>query len=194
MHTLLFATHNAHKVAEIMPLVPQGITVISLKEAGITREIEEPFDTLEENAEEKSSVIFALTGKDCFSEDTGLEVEALNGAPGVRSSRYAGDGATHDENIALLLANLNGVSNRKARFRTVISLQWRGREYFFEGMCKGNITHEKSGEQGFGYDPVFVPEGADKTFAQMTREEKARFSHRAKALAQLIVFLKTQSF
>jgi XTP/dITP diphosphohydrolase len=194
MHTLLFATHNAHKVAEIMPLVPKGITVISLKEAGITREIDEPFDTLEENAAEKSSVIFALTGRDCFSEDTGLEVEALHWQPGVRSSRYAGETATHDENITLLLTNLNGQENRKARFRTVISLQWRGRQYFFEGLCKGTITQERSGDQGFGYDPVFIPDGAEKTFAEMTRDEKAMFSHRAKALAQLMVFLKTQSF
>jgi XTP/dITP diphosphohydrolase len=189
MHTLLFATNNAHKVAEIQPLVPASIRVISLKDAGIDREIPEPYDTLEENAREKSRVILQLSGKDCFSEDTGLEVEALEGAPGVRSARYSGENATHEENINLLLKNMDGIKNRKARFRTVISLQWQGKEYQFEGICEGEIITERSGDQGFGYDPVFVPDGAAKTFGQMNKEEKAQYSHRAKAVGKLVAFL-----
>lgn len=189
MHMLLFATNNAHKVAEIQPLLPDSIRVISLKEAGIDREIPEPYDTLEENAREKSRVILELSGKDCFSEDTGLDVEALNGAPGVRSARYSGEDATHEGNIALLLKNLEGVENRRARFRTVISLQWQGSEYQFEGICNGQIIAGRSGDQGFGYDPVFIPDGANKTFAQMSKEEKALFSHRAKAIGKLVEFL-----
>lgn len=192
MHKLLFATNNAHKVAEIQPLVPEGIRIISLKEAGINRDIEEPYDTLEENAREKSSVIRNLSGGDCFSEDTGLEVEALDGAPGVRSARFAGDKATHAENIDLLLKRLEGVENRRARFRTVVSLQWKGAEYLFEGICEGMITLEKQGSQGFGYDPVFIPNGAGKTFARMTPAEKAQYSHRAKAVAALVSFLNQQ--
>jgi XTP/dITP diphosphohydrolase len=193
MHMLLFATNNAHKVAEIQPLLPESIRVMSLKEAGIDREIPEPYDTLEENAREKSRVILALSGKSCFSEDTGLEVESLNGAPGVRSARYSGDNATHEENITLLLQNLEGVENRRARFRTVISLQWQGSEYQFEGICEGTILSQRSGDQGFGYDPVFMPDGSNKTFAQMHKMEKAQFSHRAKAMAKLIDFLGTWS-
>ena len=193
MHTLLFATNNAHKVAEIQPLVPSNIQVISLKEAGIDREIPEPYDTLEDNAREKSRVILELSGKDCFSEDTGLEVEALNGAPGVHSARYSGESATHEENIALLLLNLEGVESRRARFRTVISLQWQGSEYQFEGICNGVISTKRSGDEGFGYDPVFMPDGAAKTFAQMNMEEKALYSHRAKAVAGLVGFLQGNS-
>jgi XTP/dITP diphosphohydrolase len=190
MHILLFATNNAHKVAEIQPLLPASIRVISLKEAGIDRDIPEPYGTLEENAREKSRVILELSGKDCFSEDTGLEVAALKGAPGVRSARYAGEQATHDQNITLLLQNLEGVENRQARFRTVISLQWKGKEYQFEGICEGRIIAHRAGSMGFGYDPVFIPDGANKTFAQMSKEEKAQFSHRAKAVGKLVEFLK----
>jgi XTP/dITP diphosphohydrolase len=193
MYTLLFATNNAHKVGEIQPLVPATIRVVSLRDAGIDKDIPEPFDTLEENAREKSRAIFELSGKDCFSEDTGLEVEALNGAPGVRSARYSGDNATHEENIALLLHNLEGVENRRARFRTVISLQWQGSEYQFEGVCTGVIITERSGDLGFGYDPVFMPDGAEKTFAQMQMEEKALYSHRGKAVRKLVEFLNRKN-
>jgi len=193
MYTLLFATNNAHKVGEIQPLVPATIRVVSLRDAGIDKDIPEPFDTLEENAREKSRAIFELSGKDCFSEDTGLEVEALNGAPGVRSARYSGDNATHEENIALLLHNLEGVENRRARFRTVISLQWQGSEYQFEGVCTGVIITERSGDLGFGYDPVFMPDGAEKTFAQMQMEEKALYSHRGKAVSKLVEFLNRKN-
>ncbi len=189
MYELLFATNNAHKVQEIQPLLPPDIKVLSLKDAGIDVEIEEPYETLEENAVEKASVIHALTGKNCFSEDTGLEVEALNGAPGVRSARYAGEKATHAENIDLLLTNLEGNSHRAARFRTVIALQWNETMHLFEGICPGTIISEKQGEKGFGYDPIFIPDGADKTFGEMSAVEKAQFSHRAKALEKLIYFL-----
>lgn len=189
MYELLFATNNAHKVQEIQPLLPADIKVLSLKDAGIDVDIEEPYETLEENAVEKASVIHALTGKNCFSEDTGLEVEALNGAPGVRSARYAGDKATHAENIDLLLTNLEGNSHRAARFRTVIALQWNETMHLFEGICPGTIISEKQGEKGFGYDPIFIPDGADKTFGEMSATEKAQFSHRAKALEKLIYFL-----
>ena len=189
MYELLFATNNAHKVQEIQPLMPDDIKVLSLKDAGINVEIDEPYDTLEENAIEKASVIHALTGKNCFSEDTGLEVKGLNGAPGVRSARYSGEKATHAENIDLLLKNLKGITNRSARFRTVIALQWNETVHLFEGICPGTIISEKQGEQGFGYDPVFIPDGADKTFGEMNAGEKALFSHRAKALEKLINFL-----
>jgi XTP/dITP diphosphohydrolase len=189
MYELLFATNNAHKVQEIQPLLPPDIKVLSLKDAGIDVDIEEPYETLEENAVEKASVIHALTGKNCFSEDTGLEVEALNGAPGVRSSRYSGEKATHAENIELLLKNLEGNSHRAARFRTVIALQWNENMHLFEGICPGTIISEKQGEKGFGYDPIFIPDGADKTFGEMSADEKAQFSHRAKALEKLVYFL-----
>jgi XTP/dITP diphosphohydrolase len=189
MYELLFATNNAHKVQEIQPLLPPDIKVLSLKDAGIDVEIEEPYETLEENAIEKASVIYSLTGKNCFSEDTGLEVEALNGAPGVRSARYAGEKATHAENINLLLKTLEGNSHRKARFHTVIALQWNETMHLFEGICPGTIIAEKQGEKGFGYDPIFIPDGADKTFGEMNAAEKAQYSHRAKALEKLVYFL-----
>jgi XTP/dITP diphosphohydrolase len=190
MHNLIFATNNAHKVAEIQPLMPDFITIITLKEAGIDRQIPEPHPTLEENAAEKSGVIHDLTGLDCFSEDTGLEVDALNGEPGVKSARYAGEPVSHAANIELLLKNMEGKENRAARFRTIISLRWRGGHYYFEGICPGTIQMEKSGEKGFGYDPIFVPEGADRTFAQMNLEEKSKYSHRAKAVEKLVGFLR----
>lgn len=187
---LIFATNNAHKVEEIRAVLPAGFSIITLREAGIDREIPEPHDTLEANAAEKARVIHALTGKDCFSEDTGLEVDALNGAPGVRSARYAGEGRSAADNTALLLQNMKDASDRKARFRTVIWLILDSREHFFEGICPGRITLAPSGEKGFGYDPVFIPDGADRTFAEMTLEEKSAFSHRGKATSALLAFLR----
>jgi XTP/dITP diphosphohydrolase len=133
-----------------------------------------------------------MTGMNCFSEDTGLEVEALQGAPGVRSARYAGEAASFSDNVQLLLRNMKGQPNRKARFRTVISLRYNGQEHLFEGICNGSITREIKGEGGFGYDPVFVPDGDTRTFAQMTLEEKNHYSHRAKAVAALFTFLAHQ--
>lgn len=186
---LLFATNNRHKIEEIQAAIGGVVTVTGLKDAGINIDVPEPHDTLEKNASEKSSVIFALTGVSCFSEDSGLEVEALNGEPGVKSARYAGTGSSED-NIDKLLRELGNETNRKARFRTVISLIWKGSEYLFEGVCEGRINDERKGTGGFGYDPVFTPEGSDETFAEMTLEEKNQFSHRKKAADQLVLFLQ----
>lgn len=188
---LIFATNNTHKVKEIKSVVGDSINIISLAEAGIDIDIPEPHDSLHANAREKSSVIHQLTGQNCFSEDTGLEVAELNGEPGVKSARYAGEGNNFQDNIHLLLKNLSGKPNRSAQFRTVISLIWNEKEYFFEGTCKGKITETQNGQGGFGYDPIFIPEGSTKTFAEMILEEKNSFSHRKKAVAQLISFLKT---
>jgi len=189
---LIFATNNEHKVKEIKSVVGDNLLVISLAEAGIDIDILEPHDTLEANASEKSSVIHSLTKKNCFSEDTGLEVHSLNGAPGVKSARYAGDGRDFQSNINLILQNLSGKKNRTAQFRTVISLIWNYNEYFFEGVCKGNIIVTQRGSEGFGYDPIFIPDGSTKTFAEMNMEEKNQYSHRKKATTQLIHFLTTQ--
>jgi XTP/dITP diphosphohydrolase len=190
MHSLVFATNNAHKVAEIQAGAGNLVQIIPLKEAGIVIEIPEPYETLEENAREKSGTIHRLTGKDCFSEDTGLEVDALNGEPGVHSAHYAGPERSDEKNINLLLSKLQGKASRAARFRTVISLIWQGKEYSFEGICTGWIANEPAGEKGFGYDPIFIPEGSDKTFAQMNMEEKNGYSHRKKAFAQMLLFLQ----
>lgn len=192
MRQFIFATHNAHKVTEIHTLLGGLYEITSLAEAGITGDIPEPYPTLEANARAKSSAVYTLTGKDCFSEDTGLEVAALEGAPGVRSARYAGEQKSAGDNIALLLQNLHDVPNREARFRTVFSLIMDGIEHQFEGVCPGRITLAPSGEGGFGYDPVFIPRGAGKTFAEMTLAEKNRYSHRARAVEKLIGFLKEQ--
>lgn len=190
VHTLIFATNNQHKVDEIKNIVGNDFNIISLKDAGIDIDIPEPHDTLEANASEKSFTIHKLTNKNCFSEDTGLEVEALNGEPGVKSARYAGVEKNFQANIDKLLHNLQGIENRAAQFRTVISLIWHTNEYCFEGVCKGRIIEEQRGKDGFGYDPVFVPEGSDKTFAEMNMQEKNEYSHRRKATDKLTAFLK----
>jgi XTP/dITP diphosphohydrolase len=192
MIELIFATNNAHKAAEIQALVPPLLKVITLQEAGLYVDIPEPHATLELNAAEKSGTIHGMTGKNCFGEDTGLEVKALNGEPGVLSARYAGEGKDFEKNIEKLLRNLAGKENRKARFRTVISLVFNGNRYEFEGSCKGEIIKERRGSNGFGYDPVFVPEGSKRTFAEMTMEEKAVFSHRRKATDKLVLFLQKE--
>ncbi len=197
MYTLIFATNNQHKVQEIQSLVGSDFKIIPLKEAGIDIEIPEPHDTLQENAAEKANTIFNITKQNCFSEDTGLEIEGLHGAPGVKSARYAGEGRDFQANIDKVLLNLNGVHNRAAQFRTVICLLWKDatkgiQTYYFEGICKGKITAEMHGEKGFGYDPIFIPDGADKSFAEMTMDEKNTFSHRQKAVTQLFEFLRTQ--
>jgi XTP/dITP diphosphohydrolase len=173
-------------------IIGTQFNVVTLKDAGINIDIPEPHDTLEANATEKSTTIHRLTGNNVFSEDTGLEVAALNGEPGVKSARYAGEGRDFQANIDKLLANLEGIANRKARFRTVISLILDNKEYLFEGICEGEIIAQQKGLKGFGYDPVFVPNGSDKTFAEMTIEEKNQFSHRKKATDKLIAFLKSQ--
>jgi len=189
---LIFATNNEHKVEEIQAAIGDILEVISLKQAGIDIDIPEPHDTLEENASEKSRTIHQLTGENCFSEDTGLEVEALNGEPGVKSARYAGEDKAFDKNIDKLLAKLGDTINRKARFRTVISLIWQGREWHFEGICEGTIGFERHGNGGFGYDPVFIPTGETRTFAEMTLAEKNQISHRKKAAEKLVLFLQNQ--
>ena len=192
MISLIFATNNQHKVDEIQSAIGNIIHVISLKDAGIDIEIPEPHDTLEANALEKSKTISKLTGLNCFSEDTGLEVEALNGEPGVKSARYAGDSKGSEENIQKLLTKLRDSSNRRARFRTVMSLIYEGNEFQFEGVCEGQIVDHKRGLNGFGYDPVFMPSQSNRTFAEMDAAEKNMFSHRKKAADKLVLFLQQQ--
>jgi XTP/dITP diphosphohydrolase len=197
MHTLLFATNNKNKVAEIQSLVGADFKIISLLEAGIDIDIPEPHETLQENAFEKANTIHILTQHNCFSEDTGLEIEALNGAPGVKSARYAGENRDFQANIDKVLLGLSGIKNRAAQFRTVICLLWMNEQkmiipFYFEGICKGQITETMMGEKGFGYDPIFIPEGSTKSFAQMSMEEKNEFSHRQKAVTQLFKFLASK--
>jgi XTP/dITP diphosphohydrolase len=192
---LIFATNNQHKVDEIRSVIKNlQIEIITLKEAGIDIDIPEPYATLEENASNKSKTIYQLTKTNpivtgCFSEDTGLEVESLNGEPGVKSARYAGEEKSFDKNIEKLLQKLGNAPNRKARFRTVISLIIDGKEKLFDGICEGKIIHEKRGNNGFGYDPIFVPDGSVHTFAEMELEEKNKFSHRRKAMDKLVAYL-----
>ncbi|MEX2597522.1 MAG: RdgB/HAM1 family non-canonical purine NTP pyrophosphatase [Salibacteraceae bacterium] len=189
---LIFASGNAHKLTELKLKAPKGIQIQSMREIGFEDEIEEPGETLEENARIKAQFIFDQFGENCFAGDSGLEIEALNNRPGVISARYAGDGCTFDDNNNKVLHELKGVENRKAKFRTVIHLILDGTHYTFQGSIEGNIIDEKAGEEGFGYDPIFIPEGYDKTFAQMTINEKNKISHRAKAVDELIKFLAKQ--
>ena len=191
MTSIIFATNNQNKVEEVRAVLGNRFNIITLKDAGIDIDIPEPHDTLEANASEKSKTIFAITKQDCFSEDTGLEVAALNGEPGVKSARYAGDDRDFNDNIKKLLAKLAASDDKTARFRTVISLILDKKEYFFEGICSGKIITERKGNNGFGYDPVFVPDGSDRTFAEMDMAEKNKFSHRKKAMEKLINFLSS---
>jgi XTP/dITP diphosphohydrolase len=186
---LIFATNNKNKVEEIKHLTNQKFQIFTLQEVGIDIDIPEPHDTLEANATEKSTTIYSLTNEAVFSEDTGLEVAALNGAPGVKSARYAGEGRNMQDNIDKLLHELKDKPSRAAQFKTVASLIIDGKEYLFEGICKGHITTAQDGTNGFGYDPVFIPEGSDTTFANMDISEKNKFSHRKKAVQKLIDFL-----
>jgi XTP/dITP diphosphohydrolase len=187
---IIFATNNAHKIEEIQAAIGRTLKVITLREAGIDIDIPEPHDTLEANALEKSTVIHKITGKNCFSEDTGLEVPSLGGEPGVLSARFAGAQRSDKDNIALLLLRLGNNPDRRARFRTVISLIWNDRQELFEGVCQGHILKTPVGQNGFGYDPVFVPDGETRSFAQLTMEEKNRYSHRRKAADKLVAFLR----
>jgi XTP/dITP diphosphohydrolase len=191
---IIFATNNDHKVKEIRVAVGSALEVVSLREAGIDIDIPEPWETLEANATEKSSTIHRLTKENCFSEDTGLEVYALNGEPGVHSARYAGEQRSFGANIQKLLDRLADTPDRKARFRTVISLIWEEREYLFEGICEGDIAKRLTGEDGFGYDPIFIPEGDTRSFAQMSSQEKNHYSHRRKAADQLVAFLRKAAY
>jgi XTP/dITP diphosphohydrolase len=189
---IIFATNNRHKVTEIQSAIGDKLEIITLEAAGIDIDIPEPHDTLEANATEKSTTIHNLTGANVFSEDTGLEVEALNGEPGVLSARYAGKDKSMEKNIAKLLQKLGDNPNRKARFRTVISLIYNNQHHLFEGVSEGHILYAPDGSGGFGYDPVFVPEGDTRSFARMTLEEKNRYSHRRKAADRLVAFLQSQ--
>ncbi len=190
MEKLIFATNNQHKVEEIRLVLGDRFEIVTLKDAGIDIEIAEPHFTLEENAREKSVTIYNLTAKNCFSEDTGLEVTVLNGEPGVKSARYAGENASFSDNVEKLLENMQLATNREARFRTVISLILDEQEFQFEGICNGKIIQEKRGKEGFGYDPVFIPDGSEMTFAEMGKIAKNEFSHRKKAMDKLISFLE----
>jgi XTP/dITP diphosphohydrolase len=187
---LIFATNNQHKVTEVKAALPEGFSVLSLKEAGIDIDIPEPYDTLEENAEGKARTVFNMLGTDCFSEDTGLEVYSLHNEPGVHSARYAGEEKSFEKNIDKILSELKGHENRKARFRAVFCLILDNKDNFFEGVCEGEIIKEKRGAEGFGYDPVFIPAGSTKTFAEMSMMEKISLSHRKKALDNMVAFLK----
>jgi XTP/dITP diphosphohydrolase len=190
MKKLVFATHNAHKKAEIASLLPD-YTILSLSDIGCSVDIPETGSTFVENAELKSTYVYEHFGFDCFSDDSGLEVEALNNAPGIFSARYSGqkDDAI---NLQLLLKNMAALENRNAQFRTVISLIQGGKKQVFEGVIKGTIRLEASGTNGFGYDPIFQPDGYDITFAEMPLSEKNKISHRAVAMQQLIAFLNKQ--
>jgi len=187
---LIFASNNQHKIEELKAFAGKEIEIVSLKDAGIDIDIPEPHDTLEENASAKSWTIYKLTGSDCFSEDTGLEIEALNAEPGVKSARYAGEARSFKDNIEKVLNKLSAETNRNARFRAVISLIVGGNETQFEGICNGKIIDTPQGTEGFGYDPIFIPDGSDRSFAEMSIDEKNRFNHRTKAAAKLVTFLQ----
>lgn len=190
MNRIIFATNNENKVSEVKEILNEKFEILSLKEAGIEIDIPEPYDTLEENAREKAEVIYRLSRQNCFAEDTGLEVESLNGEPGVKSARYAGEGRLFEKNIDKLLVKLGNSKNRAAQFHTIICLICNGKEKIFEGVCKGTIIAERRGNSGFGYDAVFIPNGSTKTFAEMTMGEKNNFSHRKKAVEKLTTYLK----
>ena len=193
MRKLIFATNNAHKLGEVQALLGDAFELVTLRECGITEDIPETSATLEGNALQKARYVYSKTGLDCFADDTGLEVDALDGAPGVHSARYATDGHDFAANNRLLLKNLESAKERTARFRTVIALIIDGVEYTFEGRVEGVIATEESGSEGFGYDPLFVPSGEIITFAQMSAEAKNAISHRGRAVAELVKFLKTLS-
>ena len=188
---LVFATNNAHKLDEISAILGEKVELLSLKDIHCDIDIPETSDTLEGNAMLKAEYIYEHYGLDCFADDTGLEVEALNGAPGVYSARYAGDAHNSEANMKKLLQDLEGVENRKAQFRTVFALIIDGKEHLFEGIVKGEIVKARKGTSGFGYDPIFVPEGYTQTFAEMGNTEKNKISHRAKATQKLCKFLKS---
>lgn len=187
--SILFATANPNKVREVLELLDDGINIVSLKEIGCYEDIPETQPTIEGNALQKARYVIDNYKVDCFAEDTGLEIEALNGEPGVYSARYAGEKRDSEANMALVLKKLEGKTNRKAHFKTVVALSINGEEFTFEGIAKGHIATSKSGMKGFGYDPIFIPEGYDISFAEMSQEEKNKISHRGKAIDKLKSFL-----
>ena len=188
---LVFATNNLNKLSEIRSLVPEGIDILSLKDINCNEDLPETNPTLEENALQKAKYVFDNYGFNCFADDTGLEINALAGEPGVYSARYAGEECIAENNISKVLLKLEGQENRKANFRTVIALIIDGNNTLFEGLCKGVITESKSGAEGFGYDPIFKPDGYDKNFAEMSKDEKGQVSHRGKAVKKLVDFLNS---
>jgi XTP/dITP diphosphohydrolase len=190
---LVFASNNQHKVEEVQVLIGTKIKLKSLNEIGCHDEIPETGDTLVENAGQKSRFVYERYHLNCFADDSGLEIDALNGEPGVHSAHYSGS-RDFQENISLVLARLKEKTNRKARFKTVISLILEGQEHLFEGIIEGEISLQQSGKKGFGYDPIFIPEGYDISFAEMSAEEKNKISHRARAIEKLILFLNSQLF
>lgn len=190
MREIVFATNNAHKMEEVAAMLGGEYRLVTLRECGITEEIPENEPTIEGNALQKARYVHERTGGDCFADDTGLEVDALNGAPGVHSARYATDGHDFEANMRLLLRNMEGKTDRRARFRTVIALILDGEEYLFEGIVEGRITEQPAGDHGFGYDPVFVPEGETETFAEMSAERKNAISHRGRAVRKFADFMR----
>lgn len=191
---ICFATNNKKKIEEVKAALGPGFQLVSLQEIGCDEELPETGDTLDHNAFQKARYVKDHFGVDCFADDTGLEVDALDGAPGVYSGRFAGEPRSDERNIDLLLEKMEGKPNRKARFRTVVALILEGEEYQFEGIAEGEILKERVGQKGFGYDPVFQPEGFDKTFAELSLEEKNEISHRGKAVKALIEFLNQRKF
>lgn len=189
---IIFATNNNHKLEEIQHLLGKKFKLLSLSNVGITEDIPEDYYTLEENALQKARFVYRKFGKNCFADDTGLEIDALKGEPGVLSARYAGKEKSSENNMRKVLDAMCNISNRKAQFKTVIALILNGKEFLFEGVVKGEILYEKHGSAGFGYDPIFKPTGFDQSFAQMNIEQKNRISHRAKAAFKLVSFLLKQ--
>ena len=190
---LVFASNNKNKIKEIQLLVPASIEIVSLEDIGCTEDIPETADTIEGNAILKANYVTEKYGYNCFADDTGLEVDALNGAPGVYSARYAGEQKDANDNMDKLLDELKDKSNRKANFKTVIALNLNGKQNLFTGIINGKIIEEKIGTNGFGYDPIFVADGYEKTFAELTMEEKSTISHRGIAVKELILFLQKQT-
>ncbi len=189
---ILFVTQNHNKLAEIKKMLPKSINLYGLSDISFQGDIDEPYSTLEENALHKANFIYKRYNINCFADDTGLEVDALSGMPGALSARYAGKQKSDADNIQKLLKALNGKTNRQARFKTVIALILNGKEYIFEGAVKGNIISAPLGNNGFGYDPIFVPQGSSKTFAEMSLQEKNKISHRYLAIEKLSRFLTNQ--
>lgn len=187
---LVFASNNKNKIHELQSMLPESITIVSLESIGCFEDIPETADTIEGNAIQKANYVTQKYGFDCFADDTGLEVDALNGEPGVFSARYAGEQRNSEDNMNKLLINLSDKNNRAAQFKTVIALNLKGEQHLFTGIAKGEITLEKIGNQGFGYDPIFQPEGFTETFAQLSLVVKNKISHRGKATQELIAFLK----
>ena len=188
---LIFATHNKNKVIEVKSLINQTINLLNLSDINFTDDIEETATTLEGNALLKAQTIFKKTNFNCFADDSGLLVDALNGEPGVYSARYAGEHKSEEDNMMKLLNNMHGIDNRKAQFKTVLALIINGNEHLFEGTMHGTITYEKMGLNGFGYDPIFMPQGYSQTFAELTLEQKSKISHRALALNKMIKFINS---